>query len=57
MLIVTGELTCKNIIKIKYGFDDFNIKSIYRSHVSLKRPFICIIKKPYGMYKINVVSD
>ena len=57
MLIVTGELTCKNIIKIKYGFDDFNIKSIYRSHVSLKRPFICIIKKPYDVYKINVVTD
>ena len=47
--MVVGELTCKNVIKIKYGFNDFHIKSVYRSHVSLK--------KLYDMYKISVVTD
>jgi len=34
--MVTGELTYKNVIKIKNKFNDFHIKSIYYSTVSLK---------------------
>ena len=40
--IVTGELTYKNVIKIKYGFNTSHIKSIHHSHVSLKKHVICI---------------
>ena len=40
--MVTRELIYKNVIKIKYGFNTFHIKSTYNSYVLLKKHVICI---------------